>query len=153
MAYQLVRLHSTPATGGSSTPATGGEPVVAWPGEIPCADLHSIFDDADKVPNYDNYPYDAVRVRGRVMTRNLKTAVAKVIDEGARNGQEPTEYCVVADLGGSKVNLGWGVSPCLTKSREASLAFWSMQHGRHLTVRELCRLQGIEVLRFYGLSR
>ena len=39
--------------------------------------------------------------------------------------------------------MSWGLAPCLTKTRGQSHAFWSMQHGRPLTVREMCRLQGL----------
>ena len=35
----------------------------------------------------------------------------------------PIELCVVVDLGGSKVQMGWKHAPCLTKTRGQALAF------------------------------
>ena len=36
---------------------------------------------------------------------------------------------------------GW--TPTLTRARGQSLAWWSLQHGRKLTITELMRVQGV----------
>ena len=76
---------------------------------------------------------------------NLKEAVRRVKAVARKESREPNEYCVVADLGGSKVLMGWHHAPCLTKTRGEALAFWTMQHNRPLSVRELARLQGLNI--------
>ena len=124
-----------PATGGSSC-----SPSMQWPEPIPCAPLSTIFDDDVKLINYSTYPIQ--KVNGN-MRKNLEHSLEKVIAVGKMQSKDPTEYCVVADLGGNRLNMGWGLAPCLTKTRGQAHAFWSMQHGRPLTVREMCRLQGL----------
>ena len=130
-----------PATGGQ--PATGGisQPVVQWPEPVCCADLSAIFDDDDRLPDYSNYPLDCVNGVG---LRNLVAAAERVTALGRRCSRDPTDFSVVADLGGSAVQVGVRIAPCLTKSRGATRSFWSIQHGRRLTVREMCRLQGLD---------
>ena len=49
------------------------------------------------------------------------------------------------DCGSSKPHWVFGASPCLTKSRGQSRAFWSLQHARPFSIRELARLQGLEL--------
>ena len=157
--YIVAILSSMPATGGSSRPATGGSlqpaagvssgpatggssgpAVMVWPGPIPCADISTIFDDTVKLTDFCDYPF---HVTGQTKNRNLRRAVEKVKEQGIRESRDPTTYNVVADLGGTNLNVGWGVCPCITKSRGAALAYWSISHGRPLTVNELCRLQGL----------
>ena len=62
-------------------------------------------------------------------------------------GRDLSTYCVVADLGGSKVLVGWGESPCMTRTRGKALAYFSLQHGRPLNAYELCQLQGLDMYR------
>ena len=135
---------SGPATGGSSGPATGGSsgPAgIVWPQPIPCADLSTIFDDTPKVTDYNNYPFPRLC---KTLSQNLRASVAKVMLKAKHQGRDPADISVVADLGGTKVSSIQDIAPCLTKSRGSALAFWSIQHARALTVREMCKLQGLD---------
>ena len=49
------------------------------------------------------------------------------------------------DAGSSKPHIVFGACPCLTKSRGQSRAFWTLQHGRPLSIREMARLQGLDL--------
>ena len=66
---------------------------------------------------------------------------AKAVQEGV----DPASYSVVADLGGTKVQVGHNICHCLTSHRARQNAFFSLQHRRYLTIRELGRLQGMNV--------
>jgi len=142
----IVAILNMPATEGSSTPAR-----MVWPLPVPCADLSTIFDDTPKLKDYSNYPVAGLC---KTMRCNLTNAVARVKAFSARQLRDPTEFSVIADLGGSKTSVGWGISPCLTASRGHGMAFWSIQHGRILTVGEMCKLQGLDPARLNmdGLS-
>ena len=41
--------------------------------------------------------------------------------------------------------MGWDETPSLSGKSGHRLAFWSLQHGRPLNVRELCKLQGLDI--------
>ena len=62
-----------------------------------------------------------------------------------RDKQGPTSYAVIVDTGSTTLNFGYNVCPCLTRSRCAGRGYWSMQHGRPLTISELARLQGFDI--------
>ena len=132
------------ATGGLGSATGGLEPVaVVWPCEVPCPALSMILDDTEKLIDYNNYPFSQISSRTR--RENLQEAVRRVKAVARKESREPTERCVVADLGGSKVQMGWHHAPCLTKTRGGALAFWTIQHNRPLSVRELARLQGLDI--------
>ena len=132
------------ATGGLGSAAGGLEPVaVVWPCKVPCPALSTIIDDTGKLSDYDNYPF--YQISSRTKRENLEEAVMRVKTVAHRESRDPTERCVVADLGGSKVMMGWNHAPCLTKARGQALAFWSIQHNRPLSLRELARLQGLNI--------
>ena len=76
---------------------------------------------------------------------NLAAALARIDARAQKEGKNPCDYCVVVDLGGSKVQMGWRVAPCLTRSRGASHAFWNIQGGCFLSTRELFRLQALDI--------
>ena len=77
--------------------------------------------------------------------RNLTKALAKVANYARTRGLDPTKVPVVADLGSSKVQVSFGQAPCLTRCRGQSFRLWSLQHARPLSLRELCRLQGLNL--------
>ena len=114
-----------PATGGQ--PATSGisQPVVQWPEPVCCADPSAIFDDDDRLPDYSNYPFHDVN---GVQFRNLVAAVERVAARPRRCPRDPTDYSVVADVGGSAFQVGVGVAPRLTKpaARRAHSGAFSM---------------------------
>ena len=132
------------ATGGLGSATGGLEPVaVVWPCKVPCPALSTIIDDTGKLTDYDNYPCS--QISSDTKRENLIEAVKRVKVVARKQSREPNELCVVVDLGGSKVQMGWHHAPCLTKTRGQALAFWSMQHNRPLSVRELARLQGLNL--------
>ena len=132
------------ATGGLGSATGGHEPVaVVWPCKVPCPALSTIIDDTGKLTDYDNYPFS--QISSKTKRENLVEAVRRVKVLARKESREPTERCVVADLGGSKVMMGWHHAPCLTKARGQALAFWSIQHNRPLSLRELARLQGLNI--------
>ena len=132
-------IGAMPATGG--IPATGGGRIV-WPQHVQCIDLSTIFEDTPKVSDYSNYAYPPLCT---TKAANLREAVRLVRAKAVRENVDPATYSVVVDLAGSKVQVGYGCAPCLTKARGAADAFFSLQHGRFLSLRELCRLQGLNV--------
>lgn len=56
---------------------------------------------------------------------------------------DPASYTVVVDLGGRREQVGWDVCHCLTRNRGSEDAFFSLQHQRFMSIRELGRLQGL----------
>ena len=117
------------ATGGIGSATGGLEPdAFVWSCEVPCPALSTILDDTGKLIDYDNYPCS--QISSRTWRENLKEAVRRVKALARTESRKPNEYCVVADLGGSKVLMGWHHAPCLTKTRGETLAFWTMQHNR-----------------------
>ena len=110
------------AAGGLGSATGGLEPVaVVWPCKVPCPALSTIIDDTGKLTDYDNYPCS--QISSRTMRENLIEAVKRVKLVARIQSIEPTELCVVVDLGGSKVQMGWKHAPCLTKTRGQALAF------------------------------
>ena len=123
-------------------PQAAGRPAaISWPQPVPCPGLDIIFDDTPKVVDYNNYPMPPRLCLTR--RKNLLEALRRIKQVAMRENADPAEYRVVADLAGSKVLLGWDVAPCLTKTAGERHSFFSIQHGRFLSVRELCRLQGL----------
>ena len=110
---------------------------------MPCPALSTILDDTEKLIDYRNYPFS--KISSRTKRDNLKEAVRRVTAVARQESREPTELCVVADLAGSKVGMGWHHTPCLTKSHGLARAFWTIQHNRRLSVRELARIQGLDI--------
>ena len=113
-----------------------------WPEEVACPDLETIFDDDPRLTDYSNYPRGRLPATVSLKRTNLTQALKKARERGRLKGVDPKELPVIVDLCGSKVQMGWGISPCLIKSRGACFGFWSPQHGRPLSISELCRLQG-----------
>ena len=129
----------TPATG--AIPATDGGRIV-WPQPVQRISLGDIFEGTPKLYDYNNYKYPAL-CRNRAI--NLRQAVGRVSAKALQEGADPASYSVVADLGGQKVQVGYDICHCLTSKRVAENAFFSLQHGRFLTLREYGRLQGVNV--------
>ena len=110
------------AAGGLGSATGGLEPVaVVWPCKVPCPAISTIIDDTGKLTDYDNYPCS--HISSRIMRENLIEAVKRVKLVARIQSIEPTELCVVVDLGGSKVQMGWKHAPCLTKTCGQALAF------------------------------
>ena len=91
-------------------------------------------------PNYRNYPFPD----GRTAKHNLVKAIQKVEKLAAEQGRHPEDYVAVVDTQGSKLSMGMETTTTLTRARGYSNAFWSLQHGRPLSVHEMLRLQGFD---------
>ena len=77
------------------------------------------------------------------MKRNRLHAVKTVCEKAKDLGQDPTSYPVVVDTNASKPIAMTRWTPTLTRARGRSLSWWSLQHGRKLTISELMRVQGV----------
>ena len=71
-------------------------------------------------------------------------ALIRVNQVARRDPRSPADIPVVVDLQSGALNIGFDVSPCLTRARGQSRAFFSLQHARPLSMNELCRLQGLD---------
>ena len=132
---------SEPATSGQST--TSGEPAtrgIAWPTPVQCPGLHTILEKVGKRIDYEEYPFGTLT--DKTKRKNLRLAVRKVVQHARQWNTDPTGYSLVADLGGTRLSMNWHLATCLTAHRGRGLSFWSIQHARPLTCKELCRLQG-----------
>ena len=96
------------------------------------------------VTDYITYP-NFVNM-SQTARKNLRMALTKVNQEAQSDpmGRSPADFPVVVDLQAPSLSMGWDVSPCLTKARGGSQAFFSLQHARRLSVNEMCRLQGLD---------
>ena len=112
----------SPATGGPS-PATGGPSRMVWPQAVDCPSLDSIFDADPKLSSYANYSRALLSPKAMTKRRNLTKALAKVANYARTRGLDPTKVPVVADLGGSKVQVSFGQAPCLTRTRGHNFGF------------------------------
>ena len=114
-----------------------------WPAAIPCPPLSSVMDPVCELPDYNRRKQPCGR--NKTYRTNLAKAFELVRRRAQFEAKEPSEFCVVVDLAGSTVQMGWQTSPCLTKSHAGALAYWSIQHDRFLTTKELCRLQCVDI--------
>ena len=68
---------------------------------------------------------------------------------------KPESIPMIVDLQAGHPDWGVDESPTLTRARGMQLAFWSLQHGRRLSLQELMKLQGVNPHRvnLQGLSK
>ena len=64
-------------------------------------------------------------------------------DKAREEGEDPTPYPVVVDTNASSPDAMTRWTPTLTHAGGRSLSWWSLQHGRRLTISELMRVQGV----------
>ena len=129
------------STGGK--PTTDGKPTtsrIAWPTPVQCPGLNTILEKDGKLTDYEAYPF--WKLTDKTKRKNLRLAVRKVVLHARKRNTDPTGYSLVADLGGTRLSMNWHLATCLTAHRGRGLSFWSIQHARPLTCKELCRLQG-----------
>ena len=113
--------------------------TLRWPQPMPAVGLQGIWDrDALLLKSYARYPFPSTKV-GK---KNVKAMLQLVKLWSKDEDTLPTSYLVIADLGSSSLNYGLDVSPTLTKTRTSSCDYWSLQHGKKLSIMELARLQG-----------
>ena len=126
----------------SGWPAAGGRHgavTVNWPRPVPLAMSMSELLDPLTSSDAENYTRSFTRTE-----RKNWRAATRIIGEEARKSAMPPEFMeAVVDLGGSEVQVGFDLAPCLTRSRGRSFAFWSYRHRRPLNVAEMCRMQGL----------
>ena len=115
-----------------------------WPTEIPAKGLASIFDKGGrqtvKLRTYADYPMP----NGAVLRKNLTAAIKRVTELAEADGKNPVGIPAIVDTQATSLALGLNATTTLTNSRGKALAFWSLQHGRPLSVSELMRLQGFD---------
>ena len=108
------------ATGASATDAQILAGSLEWPKPIACPNLDTIFDDTPQEIDYDEYP---IPTCSRTKKQNIRGALAKVKALAQQQGADPTMYPVIADLCGSKAQVGWNCCPCITSYRGQQFAF------------------------------
>lgn len=91
------------------------------------------------VINYDKYPFHKF---SETAANNLRAAVVKIKGIAQAEGRMPESYPVIVDLGGSKLNMAIGYSPCLTSSRCSARGYAWLQTATRLSTAELFKLQG-----------
>ena len=121
---------------------------MCWPSprEADRVQMKDIFDkDAQTLNTYTNYPLPPPSTKGSTRKRDHIAEVLKKVQALAQKKCNPVEIPVIVDTGSSNLNWAVGESPTITKSRGQARDFWSLQHGRPLTVVEMLRLQGFPV--------
>ena len=116
--------------------------TLRWPTPSPRVGLSMVWD-SDAVPlnSYTYYPMPSTNT-GR---KRIKEMLKLVREWSSAEKASPESIPVVVDIGSSFLVYGRDISPCLTRSRCSNRGYWSLQHGRPLTVSELARLQGFDV--------
>jgi len=115
-----------------------------WPCRRPAPPLSSIFD-SDEVPlsTYEHYPLP----KTEVARARAQEAFDDVSAKASAEYRDPRSYTCAVDTEASSQShsLTTDASPTLTRARGSALAFWSLQHGRRLFVRNLLRLQVVDL--------
>ena len=112
-----------------------------WPLAEPKPPLSSLFDlNSKRLKTYQDYPMEGLSKR---IQKHLRDAIAKVSVYAEANCLTVENVPVIVDTDGAKLNYKIDGAPCLTKARGGSRTFWSLQHGRYLSITELMRLQGV----------
>ena len=116
---------------------------MVWPPLVQCKATSTIFEDTPKVFDYKNYQYRGICGKEK---SNLRLAVRRVKEKAAKEKTDPASYTVVAVLGSGRLQVGWDVCHCLMSHHVAAQdTFFSLQHRRFLSLREVGRLQGVNV--------
>ena len=98
--------------------------------------------------DYDRHP--GLEAMNNTEKRNIILALERVLraaqSESIGRRRSMANFPAVVDLHShsESLNMGMGVSPCLTKGKSGRQAFYSLHHARRLSVEEMCRLQGLD---------
>ena len=109
-----------------------------WPDPIECPSLSSIFDRSPKLASYCQYPMPQTKTA----KNNIEVALRRMKKQSEMENRPMESYTCIVDTCSSNPGVCTNVLRTITRSRGYSLAYWSLQHGRFLTVAELLRLQG-----------
>ena len=114
-----------------------------FPDEVCCPPLSSVVD-GDRIPlsSYEGYPLPVGRGGCTTSYNRVQETLDAVRRRAASEGCTPESYEVAVDAGSSRTNFGYGVCPCITKTRGSSLAMFNLQMGDFFNVKEMLRLQG-----------
>ena len=112
---------------------------IEWPTPTGQVSIRSILGHDVKLTSYKGYEMS----ESQTAKKNLQSVLKKVIDLSQLAGVKPERLPVIVDISASSPNWGVDESPTLTRSRGEGLSFWSLQHGRRLTIQELMKLQGV----------
>ncbi len=119
--------------------------TLPWPEPEPAVGLDKFWDhDSTCLSSYLYYPLPSTQVAAA----NLKQMLKLVKRWAKKDGTVPTSYPIIVDIGSSTLNYGLDVCPTLTKSRTSARDYWSLQHGRKLSIMEFARLQGHDASKF-----
>ena len=112
-----------------------------WPGPVACPSLSSIFDRSPKLATYTAYP---VPSKSKTAKTNVEIGLAKMLKKSEIENRPVQSYACIVDICATCPAVCTDALCTITRSRGYSLGYWSLQHGRQLTVPELLRLQGFE---------
>ena len=127
---------------------TCGRPLdtinMKWPQPQKPVGLDLAFDvGATTLSTYKRYPKPKTK-----MGRKHITQVLNKVSKWSAAGHGPaTSFPIIVDIGSSQFSYGHNICPCLTRSRTSQHGYWSLQHGRPLSLSEVGRLQGFDVSR------
>ena len=108
-----------------------------WPKPIPPPPLSAVLE-GTALRSYHNYPIPC----GKTVRRNVEAALRKTQRLADARGVRAESIPVVVDVGGTALNLGEDHTPCLTKTRGQTRAFFNLNSGTFLGATEMFRLQG-----------
>ena len=118
--------------------------VIEWPTPTGKVSLRSIMKHDAKLASYSAYPLP----ESKILKQRILEAIAKSKEMVKYQPSIKVESVpIIIDGFGRALNWGIDESPTLTKTRCASFGFWSLQHARRLTIKELMRLQGVNPAR------
>ncbi len=106
-----------------------------WPKSIPTPSLHLFLDPRIASDDCMTLPHQKT---ARV---NVKAMMKKI---GAKRSRLASSN-IIADIGGSKLHVMDGVSPCLTRSRAGGGGHWLACRGRKMSLEEMARFQGVGI--------
>ena len=108
------------------------------------AQIEDVFDEGPQLQTYHDYPLPPTSGEHNQKRNHVKTVLKLIKQYGKMVDKNPATLPVIIDTGSSRVGWQIGKSPTLTASRGSSHGFWTLQHGRDLTLSEMARLQGLD---------
>ena len=113
--------------------ASKASSTFVFPKPKPAVKLSDLLDKFPR-PQPDNLPRQV----------HQKKMVMKARERLQRKGFDPREVCSAVDARGSNVNVMVETSPCITAARGVSGGHWLVKHGRHMSEREMFKVQGMD---------
>ena len=114
---------------------------IEWPLPTGRVGIQSVLDNEEKLASYSSYPLPRAT--------NAKRNILRAIDKAKKLAElkppmSAESIPMIVDLAcGASFNWGLDETPTLTRARGSGMAFFSLQHGRKLNIRELMKVQGV----------